>query len=242
MKPNTDFSENLIMLSKYKEGDTSAKEALINSNLNLVRSIAIRFKDRGVEYEDLVQIGTIGLLKAIEGFDITQGHSFSTYAFPLIMGEIKRYLRDDGIIKVSRIIKKNASIVMKASQEYLIIHGKDPKISDLCRICSLSEEQVTQALEASSPIISLQERVSGCDSNLKFEDTISDDNTLEKLTDSLALHQALRKLSDYENSIIKLRFFKNLTQTETARILDTTQVTISRTEKKIIDKLRQEIL
>ncbi len=239
---NERFFDNGILLQKSKCGDIKAKEDFIKNNLSLVKSIAIRFRGRGCELEDLIEIGTIGLLKAMEGFDGEKGYSFSTYAFPLITGEIKRYLRDDGIIRISRTIKKNASEILKASEKFIMENGYSPKISDLCRICNLSEEDIISALEASNVILSLEQKVSEGSGDLTIADITPSDDEISGITDSIALNQELSLLEKNERSLIYLRYYKNLTQAETAKILGTSQVTVSRNEKKIINKLRAVFL
>lgn len=231
--------DNLTLFREYKKGNEKSKELLISENLNLVRSIALRFRNRGQEYEDIIEIGKIGLLKAIDGFDETFGYSFSTYAFPLITGEIKRFLRDDGPIKVSRTIKSNARTVMQAKQKYTETHGREPRLSELCEICSLKQEEITEALEACTPTVSLQEKIGNNDSDITIADTLSDDDFTEEITEKLALKEAIEMLNEFDRKILHLRYYKNLTQSQTALLLGTNQVKISRCEKRILKKLRQ---
>ena len=233
---------NLILLKEYRSGNVSAKEQLIKNNMGLVTSISKRFCGRGTDFEDLIQIGIIGLLKSIEGFDENTGCSFSTYAFPHISGEIKRFLRDDGQIKLSRITKQNARIVTKEKQAFIKEYGREPKISEIAEKCHLSEDAVIDCLNASTPPVSLEDKVGGGEGSLTVGELIKDDDCFADITDILALHQAIDELCEFERNVIILRFFKNITQNATARILGTSQVTISRSEKKIIDKLRQKIL
>lgn len=242
MALKADYSDNITLLREYKNGNRHALEILTKTNMNLVISIAHRFASRGYELEDLIQTGTIGLLKALDGFDETLGYSFSTYAFPLITGEIKRFIRDDGPIKVSRSAKANSIKVINARNEFLKENFREPKLSELSEITSLSEEDITTALEISRPMLSLQDKVSSDDSDITIEDTLADTDTIEKINDKIALKQELESLDDTEQKIISLRYFKNLTQTQTAAFLGISQVTVSRAEKKIIDKLRQKIL
>ena len=242
MALQTDFSDNASLIKQYKSGDKAAGEMLINNNIRLVGSIARKFCGRGTDLEDLIEIGLIGLLKAIDGFDESLGYSFSTYAFPLISGEIKRHLRDDGQIKVSRVIKQNALLILKEKEEFIKVHGREPKISELAAITNLSEEQVAEAAASTLPIISLQDRVGSEENSSPIEELISGEDILGDITDTIALSQAIGELCNDEKQLLHLRFFKNLTQSNTAKILGTSQVTISRAEKKIIDKLRQKIL
>ena len=145
-----DFNKNQELLQKATQGDERATEELMTSNLGLVRSIALKFKDRGVEYEDLVQIGSIGMLKAIRSFDFDKGTAFSTYAVPLIIGEIRRFIRDDGLIKVSRIYKQQGAQLMREREKYLMEYGCEPHIDELAKICGMSPQEAAIAIDATS--------------------------------------------------------------------------------------------
>ncbi len=217
------------------------RDFLIENNLKLVYSLAKRFIGR-YEFEDLVEVGKIGLIKAIDSYDESLGYSLSTFAYPHILGEIKRFLRDDGIIKVSRQIKKNSAIVANAKEEFIKCHGYMPKISELCAKTNLSQEDVLQALEAMSPIMSLHETIGKEESDLTVGDTIADKDMLENIIDSITLRQAFSSLSEDEKQIISLRYFRNFTQSKVAKVLGVSQVTISRAEKKILNKLRKDFL
>lgn len=235
------FDKNAVLLERAAEGDESATELLVKENLGLVKSIALRFVGRGQELEDLIQIGSIGMLKAIRGYDKTFGTAFSTYAVPLITGEIKRFLRDDGLIKVSRETKKNGYILQRARQDYIAKNGNEPSLSVLSAITGISEEKAVYALEASSPAVSLQDKIS-VESDTEMGELIAADDEIAVLTDKIALREAVMQLDTQEQILINLRYFKGLTQAETARILGITQVKVSRTEKKIITKLAKQIL
>ena len=242
MTPKTEFLDNTSLIRQYKSGSREALDTLTKSNMKLVISIARRFTLRGYELEDLVQTGTMGLLKAIEGFDESLGYSFSTYAYPLIAGEIKRFLRDDGPIKVSRITKSNALRIMNARNEFLKTNLREPKLSELCEITKLSTEEVTDAIDISRPALSLEDKISNNGSETTVKDTVADFDTIGMMTDRMALKQEIERLEPLERRIIHLRFFKNLTQTQTAELLGISQVTVSRSERRIINKLRQKIL
>ena len=233
--------DNIGLLSRYKNGEQTAKELLVQNNMALVKSIAVRFSGREVSFEDLVGIGTIGLLKAIEGFDENLGFAFSTYAFSLISGEIKRFLRDDGIIKISRKIKKNAALVMAAKEKYISQHGKEPKISQLCSICSLTREEITECIDAVRPVRSISEPLSE-QGDITLADTAFTEDIFSPLVERLALNQALCELCSFDRQLIFLRYYKNLTQAQTAKILGTSQVSVSRKEKRIISNLRQKLI
>ena len=237
-----DYSNNIALIRLYKSGDRTALEKLTENNIKLIKSIAMRFLGRGYELEDLVETGLIGLLKALDGFDESLGYSFSTYAFPLISGEIKRFLRDDGPIKISRRAKSNAAAVMKAKESFIKQYSREPKLSELSSITGLSYDEITEAIEVSHPLMSLQDKLSDGDNEFTLGDTIADIDMIEGITDKFALIQAIKTLSFHEQKIISLRYFRNLSQTRVSKLLGISQVTVSRTEKKIIAKLRQEIL
>ncbi|MGN1095140.1 MAG: sigma-70 family RNA polymerase sigma factor [Eubacteriales bacterium] len=234
--------KNLDLIRKARGGDKDALETLISDNIGLVKNIARRFFGRGTEYEDIVQIGTIGMIKAAKSFDESYNTVFSTYAVPLIIGEIRRYLRDDGIIKVSRDIRKKGSVILHAKEEFQKEHQRDPKISELAEICGFSEEEVIYALDASSPVSSLQEPIGTDDNSATIEEmTASDSNEIECVIDNIALREAVSHLSQEQQKIVELRFFKEMSQQQTADILGLTQVKISREEKKIFALLRKEL-
>ena len=234
-------SDNLSLIREAQNGNKAAMEQLICQNMGLVKNIAKRFIGRNAEYEDLVQIGTIGMLKAAKSFDVGFGTVFSTYAVPLIIGEIRRFLRDDGIIKVSRDIRKKGSIVMKAKEEFLKEHQREPKISELSSLCGMPAEEIVYVLDAVCPVYSLQETLGNDDDGATLESiTPAGDNELDKLTDKLALAEAIAKLDERSRQIVILRFYKDMSQQQTAEILGITQVKVSREEKKIFEFLRKE--
>jgi len=221
-------------LEEAKSGDAEVVRVLCENNMGLVRTVAGAFRERGVELEDLMQIGTIGLIKAIRGYDASYGTVFSTYAVPLIMGEIKKYLRDDGIVKVSRTIKRNAQLVSKKRDQLSTELGREPTLSELSAAAGLTDEETLSALEASSPILSFDAQYG----DITLENLIGTDNIGEAV-ERIALHQAIKKLEREEQTIVRLRFFKNMTQSQVASALGSTQVKISRQEKKIVAKLRE---
>lgn len=232
-------NKNLLLLERIAAGDEWALEELIKDNMGLVKSIVMRFRDRGVEYDDLVQIGSIGMIKAARSFDFSYNNAFSTYAVPLITGEILRFLRDDGTIKVSRSIKSRATIVMRARESFVAKEGREPKISELAEACGISPEEISEAIEACSPIHSLYENVGNDPDGLRLSDVIPDgENEIEKMTDRIALDQAMQKLTDVQREILRLRYYKNLSQQMTGRVLGLSQVKVSREEKKIMSVLK----
>ncbi len=234
--------KNLALIKRAQGGDKEALELLIEENIGLVKNIARRFYGRGIEYEDIVQIGAMGMIKAAKSFDEKYNTVFSTYAVPLIIGEIRRFLRDDGIIKVSRDIRKKGTQILRAKEDFQKEHQREPKISELAVLCSLSEEEVIYALDAATPVSSLQESI-GSEGGATIEDmTASENDEIENVIDNIALREAISHLPDEQRQIIHLRFFKELSQQQTADILGLTQVKVSREEKKIFSLLRKEFI
>lgn len=225
------------LIERAKSGDKDALEELVEANTGLVRSIAVRFTGRGVDFDDLCQIGHIGMIKAIRNFDLERGTAFSTYAVPLIIGEIKRFLRDDGEIKIGRELKRKAAIVMAAREKFISANLKEPSVSELAAASGLSEEETVECIAASSATISLSEQI-GEDSTL--EDLLGNDFTPE-LNEKIALKQALESLPFCERKIIYLRYYKGMTQSETGKALGMTQVTVSRREAKALLMLKAEL-
>ena len=227
-----------------EEESMRATEKLLEANRGLVRSIALRFRDRGVEFEDLMQIGTIGLIKAIRSFDLGRGTSFSTYAVPLIFGEIRRHLRDEGPIKVGRYYKRLGAVLMNERNRILSEEGREAHVSELAVLCGVSAEEAASAIDAISPVVSLSDQVFGED-GVTLEAVLPDDEAsseMERLCDRIALGQAVAKMPNIWQKIVLLRYYRNMTQQETARNLGLTQVKVSREEKKIFEFLRSEML
>ncbi len=234
-----DYSKNAELIEKAQKGDKTAMEELINANMGLIRSIVPRFADRGVEYEDLVQIGAVGMIKAVKSYEASYGTVFSTYAVPLIIGEIRRFLRDDGIIKVSRTVKRTAQNAMRQKEKFVSEHGYEPRISELAKLCDTTEEELTEALESAYPMHSLSETV-GDEENVTLEGAVpSDDDGINDLCETLSLREAVKKLDEFERKIIYMRYFRDYSQQRTADALGISQVKVSRAEKKIYEKLRQ---
>ncbi len=236
------FSQNGELILKAQSGDRQAMSDLVELNMGLVKSIVPRFSDRGTEYEDLIQIGTMGMIKAIRSYDPSYNTVFSTYAVPLIIGELRRFLRDDGLIKISRNTKRLAVCAMKEKEKFTQKHGREPSVSELCGLCECGEDELITALEAAVPVRSLSEPV-GDDESMTLEGILPEQNdVIESLCDSLALKEALGKLDVQQRKIIFLRYFKNMSQQQCAEELGLTQVKISREEKKIFEKLRAELV
>lgn len=237
------YEKNMALLERVRAGDEAAEAALIQENLGLVRTVARRFLDRGTEFEDLVQIGTIGMLKAIRSFSMDRGTAFSTYAVPLIVGEIRRHLRDDGPVKVSRIYKRQGVALMHEKNRILAEEGREAGIAELAERCNLTAEEAAISLDAISPVTSLSDFVFGEDS-VTYEGVIADEeseNESEKICDRVALAQSIKKLQPLWRKILLMRYYRNMTQQQTADALGLTQVKVSREEKKILAALRREL-
>ena len=230
-----------LLIRKAQEGDKVAREQVINENIGLVWSIVKRFLGRGQEAEDLFQIGTIGLMKAIDHFDLSYNVKFSTYAVPLIMGEIKRFLRDNGMIKVSRTLKENAWKIKNAQKELAGAQGREVTIDEIAAHTGLTIEEIIMAQESDVEVESLSKVVyQGDGSEISLGDRIADEkDEHEVLLNHLFLEQLLQALSEDERYLIKLRYYDNVTQTETAKKLGISQVQVSRLEKKILEKMKK---
>ena len=234
------YDENLALLRAYREGDAEAGERLAELNAPLVYSIAGRFTGRGADISDLVESGTIGLVKAMRTFDFSHGCVFSTYAVPLIFGEIRRFLRDDGIIKVSRE-EKRLSALLCAERERRLTAGEDADLSAVAAAVGISVQDAASALFAASPVRSLEEAAYDDEDSATLGSTLCDEEEEIRQFDRFALRMAIEKLSEPWQKLIILRYFRDMSQTETARILGLTQVKVSREEQKIMDFLRREL-
>ena len=229
--------DNTLLLQRIKAGEDEALDELVRENMGLVKHCATRFLDRGVEYDDLVQIGSIGLVRAARAFSFDYGCLFSTYAVPLIIGEIKRYLRDDGTIKVSRQIKSRAALLLRTREAMLKSGEDEPTLHALADAAGMSYEEAAEAMAASTPPVSLTATEDGDDAPLEY--FLSEDgDPIESLCEHIALRDAIRKLSPLQQKIVYLRYHKDLAQSDVGRILSLTQVKISREEKKILSLLR----
>lgn len=227
------------LLRRAKEGDKTASEALVLGNSGLIWSIARRYFGRGVDADDLYQLGCLGFLKAVEGFDLAYGTQFSTYAVPKIAGEIRRFLRDDGTIKVSRSLKERAILIKGKQSKLTGILGREPTLSELSVETGLQPEEIAVAQSATGTAESIQRR-SG-EEGLALEDILTEGEMEEKIVEKIALREAIDSLGEREQMVIKLRFFHGLTQEKTAKIIGVSQVQISRIEKKALESLRNYI-
>lgn len=262
------MEETNILMERAQKGDKEARNTLIENNLGLVHHIVKRFLQRGVEAEDLFQIGTIGLMKAIDKFDLSFQVKFSTYAVPLISGEIKRFLRDDGMVKVSRSLKENGWKIKRVMEQEKREEGKDVSIAELEEKTGLAREEILMAMEANIHVESIYKSVYQSDgSEIYLVDQVvagignrgigvafpgnqeqrtitacgTWDTEKEELLNRMLLEQLLEGLKETERSLIKMRYFDNMTQMQVAAVLGISQVQVSRTEKKILHKMRESL-
>lgn len=225
------------LIQRAQSGDTSAMEILVEENTGLIWAVTRRFLGRGVEADDLYQLGSLGFLKAVEGFDLSYGTQFSTYAVPKISGEIRRFLRDDGTVKVSRSLKEQASAIRVVRNQLTTALGRDPTIAEISRQTGFSPEEIAMAETATAATESIQ-RETG-EEGFSLENVLTDTESEEILVEKIALRQAISVLPEREATVIKLRFFHGLTQQRVARVLGVSQVQVSRIEKKAIQRLRE---
>ena len=227
-------TEELIVLSQA--GDKDASEQLITENSGLIWSVARRFLGRGAEADDLYQLGCLGFLKAVEGFDTEYGTQFSTYAVPKIAGEIRRYLRDDGAVKVSRSVKEQAVTIRTVRNQLTIALGREPTIIEISRQTGLTPETIAIAETATACTESINRQTG--EEGFTLESVLADTQTEENLVEQISLRQAIEKLPERERMVIKLRYYHGLTQERVACVLKVSQVQVSRIEKKALAQLR----
>ena len=228
-------TEELIALAQA--GDKNASEALVTENAGLIWSVARRFLGRGVEADDLYQLGCLGFIKAVEGFDLQFGTQFSTYAVPKIAGEIRRFLRDDGAVKVSRTIKEQAANIKSMRSQLSVAFGREPTIGEIAKQTGLTPEEIALAENATAATESINRQVT--EDGFSLENVLTDTESEEKLVEKISLRQAIDKLSQKEAMVIKLRYFHGLTQDRTSKVLQVSQVQVSRIEKKALSNLRE---
>lgn len=236
------YENNLIDIEKAQQGDEQAMTNLINNNKGLIWNIVKRFTSRGYETEDIYQIGCMGFIKAIKRFDTNFEVQISTYAVPYILGEIKRFIRDDGAIKVSRSTKELAMKILDIQKEYLNKTGEEITISQIAKTLNISSEEVTFALDALRPVTSIYEESGSSEDDRALIDKISSDkDEAETLVDKLAVKQLIENLDNREKQVILLRFYKDKTQAQVAKVLGITQVQVSRIEKKILNSMKLKL-
>lgn len=227
------------IFSAARDGDRDACEQVLLENNGLIWSIVRRYYGRGVEPDDLYQLGCVGFLKAVQGFDPDFGTQFSTYAVPKIAGEIRRFLRDDGPVKVSRTLKEQGALVRNAQTLLRASLGREPTLGELSAQTGLSCEDIAAAETALDPVVSLQSETG--DSGLTLEGLLSAGNEEDNLVERLALRHALKTLPEQEQQVILLRYYHSMTQTNCAKILGVSQVQVSRLERRAIEKLRVQL-
>lgn len=232
------INQNDLIL-KAKSGDRDASEKLVSDNAGLIWSVAKRFIGRGAEPEDLYQLGCLGFLKAVEGFDLEYGTQFSTYAVPKISGEIRRFLRDDGAVKVSRGVKERSATIKATRTALTQALGREPTIGEISRQTGFTPEEIAVAETATAATESIQ-RESG-EEGFSLENILTDTETEERLVERIALRQAIEGLPEREKMVILLRYFHSLTQQRVAKVLDVSQVQVSRIEKKALEMLRERL-
>lgn len=234
------MDRTLWLIECAHKGDKKARETAVQENMGLVRNVAKRYQGRGVESDDLIQIGCIGLLKAIDYFDLNMEVRFSTYAVPMISGEIRRFLRDDGLLKVSRSLKNTAYQTSKIRERLIHQLGREPTIEEIALQAGVSREEMIMAMEASTEVESLQTAVYQSDGNeICLEDRVEDKkDAVGELMNHMFLSSVLEQLDPDERQLIQMRYFEDMTQQQIAGKLKKTQVQISRMEKKILKKMR----
>lgn len=239
-----EHEETMELIAKAQSGDEKAQEILVSHNLGLVRSVVNRFSNRGYEKEDLFQLGCIGLIKAIQKFDVKYDVRFSTYAVPMIIGEIKRFLRDDGIIKVSRSLKQTATKIKITKEKLYKKLGREPTIQEISDTLDIPKEEIIMALDSNAHPEYLQDVIHHDDgAPIYLLDKVSKSESLEdsEVIDRILLQEVISKLDARERQIIILRYFKDKTQTEIAKVLGISQVQVSRIEKKVLKSMKDLI-
>lgn len=232
--------ETLDLIKEAQNGSDEAKSLLLYHNLPLIKSIVRRYKNKQIEYDDLIQLGTLGIIKAINNFDTSFGVRFSTYAVPMIAGEIKRFIRDDGAIKVSRSIKAQSQKINIYIEEYRHQHNKEPQIKDIADNFGLSEQDVVFTLDSSRYPVSLY--AENDDDGLSLVDRLCAKGSPDDDIDKMIVKDLIKGLEDRDKKIIYLRYYRDKTQSEIARELGVSQVQISRLEAKIIEKMKKELI
>ena len=231
------MEETVTLLRAAQEGDREAAGRMVEENAGLIWSVARRYFGRGVEPDDLYQLGCLGFLKAIEGFDEAYGTRFSTYAVPKIAGEIRRFLRDDGAVKVSRGLKERAAAIRAARVTLEQSLGRDPTVSELSAHTGLAPEDIAAAETAALPTESLQQETG--EDGFSLEQVLGDWTQEERLVEYVALRQAIERLQEKERQVVFLRFYHGMTQQDASRVLGVSQVQVSRLERRAVKRLRE---
>lgn len=227
------------LIAKSQAGDESAKEMLVSENVGLIWSVARRFIGRGAEPDDLYQLGCLGFLKAVDGFDLEFGTQFSTYAVPKIAGEIRRFLRDDGAVKVSRGIKERAATIKTVRNQLSGFLGREPTVLEISMQTGLDPEEIALAESATAAVESIHQPAG--EEGFTLENILSDTESEETMLEQISLRQAIDHLPERESIVIRLRYFHGLTQQQVSKVLDVSQVQVSRIEKKALNLLREQM-
>lgn len=225
------------LIARSQAGDRDATQTLVEENSGLIWSVARRYMGRGAEPDDLYQLGSLGFLKAVEGFDLAYGTQFSTYAVPKIAGEIRRFLRDDGAVKVSRSLKEQSAVIKATRNRLTTALGREPTVQEISRQTGLSPEEIALAETATAATESIQ-REAG-EEGFSLENILTDTESEEKMVEKIALRQAVEALPERERMVIQLRYFHGLTQQRVAKVMEVSQVQVSRIEKKALAMLRE---
>ncbi len=234
------MSDTLELIGKAQAGDRGASESLVEENAGLIWSVVRRFMGRGAEPDDLYQLGCLGFLKAVEGFDLNYGTQFSTYAVPKIAGEIRRFLRDDGAVKVSRGLKEQSATIKAVRSRLTAVLDREPTIQEISRQTGFTPEEIALAETATAATESIQKQTG--EDGFSLENILTDTESEERMVEKIALRQAIDALPDREKKVIQLRFFHCLTQQRVAKVLGVSQVQVSRIEKKALGILRERML
>ncbi len=234
------MSGQMELIRQAQAGDRDASERLVTENAGLIWSVARRFIGRGTEADDLYQLGCLGFLKAVEGFDLDYGTQFSTYAVPKIAGEIRRFLRDDGAVKVSRTIKEQALSIRTARNQLTVKFGREPTIGEISDQTGLTSEEIALAETATAATESIQKETG--EDGFSLESVLTDTESEDRLVERISLRQAIGKLPEREGMVINLRYFHGLTQERVSKVLQVSQVQVSRIEKKALANLRQLLI
>lgn len=240
------MEDTMTLIERSHHGDKKAREQLVRENMGLVWSIVRRFGGRGTEMEDLFQIGAMGLIKAIDKFDTAFDVKFSTYAVPMITGEIKRFLRDDGIVKVSRTLKENCWKIRRETEKFRHQYGREPTMEELSEQTGFEREEIAQALESAAEVESIYKTVHQSDGSeiclLDRLESPGQGSGMQQLLNKVALEQLLSELPDTERRLIVMRYLQEKTQTEVAGMLGVSQVQVSRMEKRILREMREKLI
>lgn len=232
--------ETTELIKKAQKGDDEAKTALLQNNLPLIKSIVRRYQNKQIEYEDLLELGTLGLIKAMNNYDSSYGVRFSTYAVPMIAGEIKRFIRDNGAIKVSRSLKAQNKIANEYIENYRQEHQKDPSIKEIAHYLKVEETEVVFILDSSKYPVSIYAETE--EDGLSLADKLASKENPDDYIEKIVLKEIIDKFDDRDKKIIYLRYYRDKTQSEIARILGVSQVQVSRLEAKILERIRKEMV